>query len=384
MTATNPADLRRLADEVQAIAHVYADSNTIENGQALRTSIRKLRIASAMPTEILFDFRMQPIENIAISVLLQSGVLDAIMASKGEVVEAQEIASATGYDEHFIIRFMRVATALLFCEEVDEAAYRPNQFTELLVQPGWKSGLRFAEITYLIGSNIRCLLRETSYGTLNGINAPKAFDFAYGMPFFKHLEADPELRSDFNLWMQERRRNQETLWHLRYPPGANGSQLIAFHQQFPNLPGRCILQDISMPESNRIAAEVEGLEAMQYDMFTPQPIKGARYYYFRNVFHNWDDENMKKALANLVPAMEPDYSRLLIDDYVLPRRNVQGSGAVEDILMMVYLGALERTTSQYEKLLHGAGLDIVSIVKVGINEEAFIEARVAPQGSTTK
>ncbi|RMZ75274.1 hypothetical protein DV737_g5367, partial [Chaetothyriales sp. CBS 132003] len=379
MTATNPADLRGLADEL--------------------------------------------IENIAISVLLQSGVLDAIVASNGEVVKAQEIASSTGYDEQFIgayqnlvlqaggscsspkVRFMRVATALLFCEEVDEAAYRPNQFTEMLIQPGWKSGLRFAEDMYPMGWNIRRLLQETSYGRPNRVNAPNAFEFALGQPLFKHLEANPELRKDFDLWMREARRDQETLWHRRYSPcaniraqdlksdpdaalmvdvgGANGSQLIAFHQQFPNLPGRCILQDISMPESNRKAAEAEGLEAMRYDMFTPQPIKGARYYYFRHVFHNWDDENMKKALANLVPAMEPGYSILLIDDYVLPRRNVQRSGAIEDILMLLLLGALERTTSQYENLLHGAGLEIVSIVKVGTSEEAIIEARVAPQRSTT-
>ena len=75
--------------------------------------------------------------------------------------------------------------------------------------------------------------------------------------------------------------------------------------------------------------------------------------------------------------MDPEYSTLLIDDYVLPSKNSQLRGAVEDILMMVTVNALERTSSQYENVLRGAGLEIVNIFSTGTNEETTIEAKVA-------
>ena len=75
--------------------------------------------------------------------------------------------------------------------------------------------------------------------------------------------------------------------------------------------------------------------------------------------------------------MEPGYSTLLIDDYVLPTKNTQLRGAVEDILIMVTLNSLERTSAEYEKLQRAAGLKVVNIFVTGGNEEAIIEAKVA-------
>ena len=74
--------------------------------------------------------------------------------------------------------------------------------------------------------------------------------------------------------------------------------------------------------------------------------------------------------------MDSEYSTLLIDDFVLPTIKAQLRGAIEDVLMMVCLNALERTERQYEELLREAGLEVVRIYQVGANEEALIEARI--------
>ena len=74
--------------------------------------------------------------------------------------------------------------------------------------------------------------------------------------------------------------------------------------------------------------------------------------------------------------MDSEYSTLLIDDFVLPTIKAQLRGAIEDVLMMVCLNALERTERQYEELLKEAGLEVVRIYQVGANEEALIEARI--------
>ena len=69
---------------------------------------------------------------------------------------------------------------------------------------------------------------------------------------------------------------------------------------------------------------------MAYDFFTPQPIKGARIYLFRSVCHDWDDEKSIELLRNTVDAMDPSYSRLLIDEWVLPDEGVSQKSASMD------------------------------------------------------
>lgn len=75
--------------------------------------------------------------------------------------------------------------------------------------------------------------------------------------------------------------------------------------------------------------------------------------------------------------MDSDYSTLLIDDFVLPVKGCQLRAAMSDMLMMVLLNSMERTSTHYEQLLRSAGLEISNIFSVGTNEEAIIEARIA-------
>ena len=75
--------------------------------------------------------------------------------------------------------------------------------------------------------------------------------------------------------------------------------------------------------------------------------------------------------------MDPEYSTLLIDDYVLPSKDAQLRSAMADVHMMVLFNSSERTSRQYEKLLHNAGLEISAIFPAGVNEESIIEIKVA-------
>jgi hypothetical protein len=59
--------------------------------------------------------------------------------------------------------------------------------------------------------------------------------------------------------------------------------------------------------------------------------------------------------------LDPEYSTLLIDDHALPTKGAQLRRATADVLMMLTLNTLERTSKQFEKLLRAAGLEIVNI-----------------------
>ena len=58
--------------------------------------------------------------------------------------------------------------------------------------------------------------------------------------------------------------------------GSTGRDISAFHELYPQLPGRLVLQDL--PAVIKEASNLpEGIEAMAHDFFTPQPVKGKSH-----------------------------------------------------------------------------------------------------------
>jgi len=74
--------------------------------------------------------------------------------------------------------------------------------------------------------------------------------------------------------------------------------------------------------------------------------------------------------------MEKGYSRLLIDDYVLPNTGAPVRGSSMDILMMMYASGMERMLSQWEKVLDASGLEIIKIWGTDSDHEQVIETQL--------
>lgn len=120
-------------------------------------------------------------------------------------------------------------------------------------------------------------------------------------------------------------------------------------------PGRLIVQD--QPQVVQ-GIDIEGIETVPYDFFAPQPVKGAQYYFFKQVIHNWSDSEALKILKNTAAAMD-DSSTCLINDHVLPEEKVSLRISYWDLGMLVLMSGIERTQSQWAQLLKEAGLQIV-------------------------
>ena len=103
---------------------------------------------------------------------------------------------------------------------------------------------------------------------------------------------------------------------------------------------------------------------------------GARAYLLRDVLHNWSDAKSAKILSRVVEAMDPEYSTLLIDDYVLPDTDAELRAAEMDILMWLHTSGLERTVSQWKSLFDSVGLELVRIWTADRGNESVIEAKV--------
>ena len=92
------------------------------------------------------------------------------------------------------------------------------------------------------------------------------------------------------------------------------------------------------------------------------------------ILHDWPNDKAKTILKNIIPAMRKGYSKLLINEMVIP--NV-GSGYREaqyDWTMLACLSAMERDEKQWRNLLNSVGLEMVKIWSNPQTTESIIEA----------
>lgn len=75
--------------------------------------------------------------------------------------------------------------------------------------------------------------------------------------------------------------------------------------------------------------------------------------------------------------MVKGYSKLFVYDIVVPPKGASTSQTTMDVNMMSLLSASERTKSQWEKLLSGAGFRIVEFWPDPQEYEMLIEAEIA-------
>ncbi|CAK3929600.1 hypothetical protein D0859_05516 [Lecanosticta acicola] len=382
------SSLRRLLGDTEKNVLEYESSGDENTYREALASIRELQLRVEKPVDHANRVRFQILQNIALVMLAHLGVLQAIVGQDGKAITARQLAQQ--------FRLMRILTATGIFTETDIQTYRSTPQAEVLVQKGQIAGMKYLLTLHgNMGSEI-CRYLDS---TLSENRQPQsALQFAHnGKTLWQLCDEYPELRNLFNDYMNSARRGgKSTTWSSRYPPctklergnlatgegavlmvdvGAGaGGQVGAFRKEFPDLPGKCYAQDL--PETVETNSPPEGIEAMAYDFFTPQPLKGARFYLMRSVLHDWPDEDCHKILSNTKQAMDPEYSRLLLDEWVLPETGVDLKAACLDVNMMLTFNAMERSRSQWINLLDGAGFELVEVYGTDGGGESIIEAKV--------
>jgi len=163
--------------------------------------------------------------------------------------------------------------------------------------------------------------------------------------------------------------------------GNMGHDLERFRRAFPSTKdvGRLILQDTPtvIGAAPMDILEPLGIEAMVHDFFTPQPVLGARAYYLHHILHDWPDERCVEIVSQIKDAMKPGYSRLLINEHVIPAIGASWEATYLDLYMGVLFGARERTEEDWRALLQDkCGLSIVKVWNPGNGVEGIIECEV--------
>jgi hypothetical protein len=201
-----------------------------------------------------------------------------------------------------------------------------------------------------------------------------AFQDAWKTPLhtFQWMGENPKHLAYFNDYMALRRQ-AELSWLMVYPVaeevkdwdaadgekaiyvnigGGIGHQCKQFKEKYPDLPGRVILQDL--PHSIANALPSPGVENLQHDLFQPQPIKGAKFYFMRGVLHDHPAHQARKILEQTKAAMGPG-SVLLIDEMILPETGVSLMAASIDMTILTALAGMERTEAQWREIMQRWG-----------------------------
>lgn len=226
-------------------------------------------------------------------------------------------------------------------------------------------------------------LASTNYQNPCGL-APFNTAYKTDLPVFEWRKQNPENAQAGQAFMAAQRVGQSSVWDNKVPltdfhlgdndleagrillvdvGGGYGHQMIDLRKLRPEIKGKVITQDLSFVHSMRPNVDelvALDIEPAAHDFMQPQPIRGAKVYYLRNVLHNWNDANCQVILKQIRDAMVED-SVVIIDDVLMPKVGATWKQTSMDIAMMTMLAAMERTEEQFGQLFHDAGLELRNV-----------------------
>ncbi|MCJ1270763.1 hypothetical protein MMC22_010660 [Lobaria immixta] len=371
-------------------------SDPFEDDQArkrLHAVAQKLAGALEAPIDTIRKMNHQP-QTLAICRTAIKGGWFKALADGDNQKTATELANVTGAERGLIVRLFRVLTAVGIVAEVGQETYASTSVTIALTHPSIYSSVEnFGGESLCVFAGLPDYLVQNNY-RMPSDPSKAPFVNVYGKRYFDYLKDNSTRGSNFNVFMEGQREGKKN-WLDIYPlqdrlaPGLEkdqravlmvdvgggvGHDLRDFGNRRGSMPGRLVLQDLPAVISEVDSSKEPVVEAMAYDYYTPQPIEGARAYYFRSVFHSWNDEISQKILKNQMSAMKRGYSRLLINENILRDSESPLSAATSDVLMMAFFGGIERTETQWHQLLDSVGLKIVGIWVMEEGAESIIEA----------
>ncbi|KAI4180203.1 MAG: hypothetical protein L6R41_007395 [Letrouitia leprolyta] len=318
--------------------------------------------------------KKQPAENALVLVAVETGIFKFLNESP-EPLNAETLAKNTNVEVTLLERILRGLAAMDAVEEIGEDGYAPTNLSRAFTTVKGDSTTNYRNPT------------DPDHTALN-------IAFNTKDHYFDIMARDPEILRHFGLFMASQAVGRPNFLDF-YPAkeqiidgyesdlntsgvifvdvgGARGEEALELRRRHPSHPGRLILQERA--DVLEHVPATDGLEMQVHDFLTPQPVRGARVYYFRRILHNWNDELALKILQNTVTAMARGYSKIIINDIVMPRRGASSLATNLDLLMMSFFSAMQRTEQQWRDLLRAAGLKIVKVWTARGTDENIIEA----------
>ncbi|MFF1476350.1 methyltransferase [Streptomyces sp. NPDC058301] len=212
-----------------------------------------------------------------------------------------------------------------------------------------------------------------------------AFENVYGVPFYDHITADPELGRAFNSSMAafSETLSNDVVEAVDFSGatsavdvgGGRGGLLRAVLRRNPHMTGTLVDLETVVAGHVLDTPELTGRWSAQAGDFFASVPSGADVYLLKHVLASWPDEECVRILRTCREAM-PAHARLLVINAMIPAGNDPHPGKTIDVLMMTVLNGKGRTRAEYEALLATAGFTVVR-VREPSPHASVIEAVVA-------
>jgi orsellinic acid C2-O-methyltransferase len=292
----------------------------------------------------------------------------------GETRSIPELARATGAHAPALRRLMRALVTIGICRENGDDAYELTPLGSLL-RADVADSLR--SWTLYWGGTMWSVWGNLLHSVNTGESAKK---LATGSEGFDRLEADPESAANFNRAMVELTRLDSAsivsacdfseMTTVMDVGGGYGELLAAILDANPALRGVVFDRPHAMADGRRkmeSALLAHRCDFVEGDFFASIP-GGADAYVLKSVIHDWNDERSKMILRNCHRAMHAQ-ARLLLVERIVPIRLEASAAhraiARSDLNMLVALGSMERTETEFRALLVATEFEVVSVRSAG-------------------
>jgi hypothetical protein len=145
--------------------------------------------------------------------------------------------------------------------------------------------------------------------------------------------------------------------------GGNGYLLKAVLGATPGLQG--VLFDLpSVIEQNAGAASSR--LKLRSGSFFEDGLPVCDAYFLMQVLHDWSDEEAERILTSIRRAA-PENAKVLIAEWLVPEDGKPSWTLLIDMIMMTELTGMERTESEFKKMLARTGFRLDRVIDAGFN-----------------
>ncbi|KAF2458074.1 S-adenosyl-L-methionine-dependent methyltransferase [Lineolata rhizophorae] len=394
---SSPDQVNGLINEISDQGRAFA-GNEAGARETLLAKAQALVAAIESPMDRILSISYRgPAEFAAARIAIDLGIFDTLTKNGGATMSAAELSAGTGADRVFVLRVLRQLAASGLIKQSGPDAWVPSTLTYFLAMPKYRDTIQF---TFDLPG--RAIARLPAYVASTGYKNPSdpmdgPFQFAIGEKKhgWQYARERPQLMAALQNHMAGLRDARPRWTDPGFYPfaerleegikldgdagavvdvgGGMGHDLEAVMAARPRFPGKLVLQEL--PQVVARCKDNGKFEAMEHDFYKPQPVKGARAYLLHSILHGCSDEQCKVVLSHLRDAMEPGYSRLLVDELVVPEMAASWKVTSMDLYVMALSSNGERTEAQYRQLLETAGLEVTGIFEsVDPDGERVIEA----------
>lgn len=323
------------------------------------------------PAERMFRLFRARYVSQAILTAAELGVADLLVSGPKS---ASGMATELSVEPRFLDRLLRGLAAYGIFDDLQNGTFALNTLSETLVTDSPNSVRAIARLDGLDWNGQVMLKQEFSIRT-----GENAFKHVFGMDPFEYFADNPEYGSIVNEAMAEVTERLESGITASYDfswantvvdiGGGNGAFLKAVLNANQNIKG--IVADLPevVPQAERNLADAglqQRCEVEAIDMFTSVP-PAADCYIMKRVIHDWSDDQCIQLLKNVRSSMSSD-GRVLIIESIIP-----SARAVLADFILLTVGGIERSESEYAALLEAADLQLQRVVSTG-TDISIIEA----------